>query len=158
MRAEWKPRGALGVACNRFQPNRPRQEGYDQLALCVAMQNVWREKSQAVASTRSAPRLSFARKYTSSEDLRVLLSSRATAVCCWLSFAVLIGVRTLCPPLCYVLVLELISLLASFFRGPQELQEPSKKLAARLKRFFSTKKDRLGDIVPRFVVVDGMER
>lgn len=55
-------------------------------------------------------------------------------------------------------VLKLTSLLAALFGVPQELQEPSKKLATRVKRFFSAKKDRLSDIVPRFVVVDGMER
>ena len=48
--------------------------------------------------------------------------------------------------------------MVSFFRVPQELHEPSKKLAARVRRFFSTKKDRLSDTVPSFVVVDGMER
>lgn len=48
--------------------------------------------------------------------------------------------------------------MGAFFGIPQELQEPSKKLAARVKKFFATKKDRLSDVVPRFVVVDGMER
>ncbi|CAN0360994.1 unnamed protein product, partial [Ectocarpus sp. 8 AP-2014] len=40
----------------------------------------------------------------------------------------------------------------------QELAGSPKKLASRLRRFFSAKKDRLSEIVPRFIVVDGMER
>ncbi|CAN0165613.1 unnamed protein product [Scytosiphon promiscuus] len=41
---------------------------------------------------------------------------------------------------------------------PEELEAPPKKLASRVKRFFTIKKDRLADVVPRFIVVDGIER
>lgn len=40
----------------------------------------------------------------------------------------------------------------------KDLEGPQKKLAVRVKRFFAAKKDRLSEIVPRFVVVDGVER
>lgn len=41
---------------------------------------------------------------------------------------------------------------------PKDMEGPPKKMASRVRRFFAAKKDRLSDIVPRFVVVDGMER
>lgn len=40
----------------------------------------------------------------------------------------------------------------------KELQTSPKKLSARVKKFLSIKKDRLTGIVPKFIVVDRMER
>lgn len=56
---------------------------------------------------------------------------------------VLLDVLHMCAPICF---------------SWKDLEGPPKKLASRVKRFFSAKKDRLSDIVPRFVVVDGIER
>lgn len=47
--------------------------------------------------------------------------------------------------------------LTQYFALSQELASAPKKLETRVKRFFSAKKDRLTDIVPRFVLVNGME-
>lgn len=44
------------------------------------------------------------------------------------------------------------------FSASKELEGPPKKLASRVRRFFATKKDRLADVVPRFIVIDGIER
>lgn len=58
-----------------------------------------------------------------------------------------------------LLLLVLLLLLCILNRVlPQDFEGPPKKMARRVKRFFAAKKDRLSDIVPRFVVVDGMER
>lgn len=47
---------------------------------------------------------------------------------------------------------------ACFCLAVQELSISPKEATARAKKFFSLKKDRLSDIVPRFVVVDGLEK
>lgn len=64
---------------------------------------------------------------------------------------------------CYrgdVLVMSGVFMCTRWFASPtcKDLEGPPKKLASRVKRFFAAKKDRLSGIVPRFVVVDGIER
>lgn len=114
------------------------------------------EPTRSVHTTCSA-----AMVRTESYELRRLACARVVPRNGCMRFVateILIGTRTLYSPLPYVLSSNSRLSAFIFFRVPQELQEPSKKLAARVRRFFSSKKGRLSDIVPRFVVVDGMER